>query len=72
MIVADDGSGFPFSGAYSLDELEILAAGPEEHQTARSNFGRRSDDSLAATAGFRRSTSTFLHENRFSRRAWFC
>jgi signal transduction histidine kinase len=28
MIVADDGSGFPFSGAYSLDELEILRLGP--------------------------------------------
>lgn len=28
MIVEDDGSGFPFSGAYSLDELEILRLGP--------------------------------------------
>lgn len=26
--VDDDGSGFPFSGAYSLDELEILRLGP--------------------------------------------
>jgi len=28
LIVQDDGSGFPFSGAYSLDELEILRLGP--------------------------------------------
>jgi signal transduction histidine kinase len=28
MVVEDDGSGFPFSGAYSLDELEILRLGP--------------------------------------------
>jgi two-component system sensor histidine kinase DegS len=28
MIVEDDGSGFPFSGAYTLDELEILRLGP--------------------------------------------
>jgi signal transduction histidine kinase len=28
MIVEDDGSGFPFSGAYNLDELEILRLGP--------------------------------------------
>ena len=28
MIVEDDGSGFPFSGSYSLDELEILRLGP--------------------------------------------
>jgi signal transduction histidine kinase len=28
MMVEDDGSGFPFSGAYSLDELEILRLGP--------------------------------------------
>ena len=28
MIVEDDGSGFPFSGMYSLDELEILRLGP--------------------------------------------
>lgn len=26
--VEDDGSGFPFSGAYSLDELEMLRLGP--------------------------------------------
>jgi signal transduction histidine kinase len=26
--VEDDGSGFPFSGAYSLDELELLRLGP--------------------------------------------
>jgi two-component system sensor histidine kinase DegS len=26
--VNDDGSGFPFSGAYSLDELEMLRLGP--------------------------------------------
>jgi signal transduction histidine kinase len=26
--VEDDGSGFPFSGAYSLDELEVLRLGP--------------------------------------------
>jgi signal transduction histidine kinase len=28
LIVEDDGSGFPFSGAYTLDELEILRLGP--------------------------------------------
>lgn len=28
LIVEDDGSGFPFSGAYSLDELEVLRLGP--------------------------------------------
>jgi signal transduction histidine kinase len=28
MIVEDDGTGFPFSGAYNLDELEILRLGP--------------------------------------------
>ena len=28
MILEDDGSGFPFSGAYTLDELEILRLGP--------------------------------------------
>ena len=28
LIVQDDGSGFPFSGAYSLDELELLRLGP--------------------------------------------
>ena len=28
MLVEDDGSGFPFSGAYNLDELEILRLGP--------------------------------------------
>ena len=28
MVVEDDGSGFPFSGAYTLDELEILRLGP--------------------------------------------
>jgi signal transduction histidine kinase len=26
--VDDDGSGFPFSGTYTLDELEILRMGP--------------------------------------------
>jgi two-component system sensor histidine kinase DegS len=28
MIIEDDGSGFPFSGAYTLDELEMLRLGP--------------------------------------------
>ncbi|MBC8166419.1 MAG: sensor histidine kinase [Bryobacteraceae bacterium] len=28
MRIEDDGSGFPFSGAYSLDEMEILRLGP--------------------------------------------
>jgi signal transduction histidine kinase len=28
MMVEDDGSGFPFSGAYNLDELEVLRLGP--------------------------------------------
>jgi signal transduction histidine kinase len=28
LAVEDDGSGFPFSGAYNLDELEILRLGP--------------------------------------------
>lgn len=28
MLVADDGSGFPFSGSYTLDELETLRLGP--------------------------------------------
>lgn len=28
LVVEDDGSGFPFSGAYSLDELEVLRLGP--------------------------------------------
>ena len=26
--IEDDGSGFPFSGAYTLDELEMLRLGP--------------------------------------------
>ena len=26
--IEDDGSGFPFSGSYSLDELELLRLGP--------------------------------------------
>jgi signal transduction histidine kinase len=28
LLVEDDGSGFPFSGSYSLDELELLRLGP--------------------------------------------
>jgi two-component system sensor histidine kinase DegS len=28
ILVEDDGSGFPFSGSYSLDELELLRLGP--------------------------------------------
>ena len=28
LLVVDDGCGFPFSGAYTLDELEILRLGP--------------------------------------------
>jgi signal transduction histidine kinase len=27
--VDDDGSGFPFGGAYSLEELELMRIGPE-------------------------------------------
>ena len=27
--VADDGTGFPFAGTYSLEELELLRLGPE-------------------------------------------
>ena len=30
--VEDDGSGFPFSGSYSIDELEILRLGPKSIQ----------------------------------------
>jgi signal transduction histidine kinase len=30
--VEDDGSGFPFTGLYSLDELEILRLGPKSIQ----------------------------------------
>ena len=29
ILVSDDGSGFPFSGAFSLDELELLRLGPK-------------------------------------------
>jgi signal transduction histidine kinase len=29
MMVEDDGSGFPFAGQYSLDELELMRMGPE-------------------------------------------
>jgi signal transduction histidine kinase len=30
--VEDDGSGFPFSGTYTLDELELLRLGPKSIQ----------------------------------------
>jgi signal transduction histidine kinase len=30
--VEDDGSGFPFSGTYTLDELELLRLGPRSIQ----------------------------------------
>jgi signal transduction histidine kinase len=29
IIVDDDGSGFPFGGAYNLEELELMRMGPE-------------------------------------------
>lgn len=32
IFVDDDGSGFPFSGSYSMDELEILRLGPKSIQ----------------------------------------
>jgi signal transduction histidine kinase len=32
IVADDDGSGFPFSGLYNLDELEILRMGPRSIQ----------------------------------------
>ena len=55
LIVEDDGSGFPFSGAYSLDELEILRLGPEEYQAPSPNFGGDLTITFASAAGFRGS-----------------
>ena len=52
MIVEDDGSGFPFSGAYSLDELEILRLGPRSIKRRVRTLGGDLTITLAATGRF--------------------